>query len=47
MDFYKLKVHFIGIGGIGVSGLARFLKAQGAIVSGYDIVETPIIQALR
>lgn len=47
MDFYKLKVHFIGIGGIGVSGLARFLKAQGAIVSGSDIAETPIIQALR
>lgn len=47
MDFYQLKVHFIGIGGIGVSGLARFLKAQGAIVSGSDIKDTSITQTLR
>lgn len=47
MDFYQLKVHFIGIGGIGVSGLARFLHAQGAIVSGSDITETTITQSLR
>ncbi|MDY5186056.1 Mur ligase domain-containing protein, partial [Helicobacter trogontum] len=47
MDFYKLRVHFIGIGGIGVSGLARFLKAQGAIISGSDIMDTSITQALR
>ncbi|RVZ36342.1 hypothetical protein EC518_08190, partial [Helicobacter pylori] len=24
------KIHFIGIGGIGISGLAKYLKAQGA-----------------
>ncbi len=47
MDFYQLKVHFIGIGGIGVSGLARFLKAQGAIVSGSDIKDTSITQTLH
>lgn len=47
MDFYKLRVHFIGIGGIGVSGLARFLKAQGAIISGSDIMDTSITQTLR
>ena len=47
MDFYQLRVHFIGIGGIGVSGLARFLKAQGAIVSGSDIKDTSITQTLR
>lgn len=46
MFFKNLKVHFIGIGGIGVSGLARFLKAQGAIVSGSDISETSITQGL-
>ncbi|MWV61517.1 UDP-N-acetylmuramate--L-alanine ligase [Helicobacter saguini] len=47
MFFKNLKVHFIGIGGIGVSGLARFLKAQGAIVSGSDIAETSITKGLR
>ncbi len=47
MDFYQLKVHFIGIGGIGVSGLARFLKAQGAIISGSDIHDTSITQTLK
>ncbi len=47
MDFYQLRVHFIGIGGIGVSGLARFLKAQGAIVSGSDIYDTSITQTLK
>lgn len=47
MDFYQLKVHFIGIGGIGVSGLARFLKAQGAIVSGSDIKDTSITHTLK
>lgn len=47
MDFYGLRVHFIGIGGIGVSGLARFLNAQGAVVSGSDIKDTSITQTLR
>ena len=47
MDFNGLKVHFIGIGGIGVSGLARFLKAQGAIISGSDIAHTSITDQLE
>ncbi|RDU67104.1 UDP-N-acetylmuramate--L-alanine ligase [Helicobacter didelphidarum] len=47
MNFHKLKVHFIGIGGIGVSGLARFLKVQGAIVSGSDIMATSITKGLQ
>lgn len=47
MDFCQLRVHFVGIGGIGVSGLARFLKAQGAIVSGSDIKDTSITQTLK
>ncbi len=42
-----LKIHFIGIGGIGISGLARYLKAQGAIISGSDIQESNITQALK
>ncbi len=30
------KVHFIGIGGIGMSALAQYYKDQGAVVSGSD-----------
>ncbi len=42
-----MKVHFIGIGGIGLSALARFLKHDGYEVSGSDIKSTPITQALQ
>ena len=31
-----LAVYFIGIGGIGMSALARYFKSRGATVSGYD-----------
>lgn len=47
MNFTDLKVHIIGIGGIGVSALARLLKANGAIVSGSDIHRTNIIADLE
>ncbi|MDE5591797.1 MAG: UDP-N-acetylmuramate--L-alanine ligase, partial [Helicobacter sp.] len=40
-------VHFIGIGGIGISALARFLHAQGVQVSGSDIVEGFMTKELR
>jgi UDP-N-acetylmuramate--alanine ligase len=40
------KVYFIGIGGIGMSALARYFKAQGAIVEGYDRTETALTQQL-
>jgi len=33
-----MTIHFIGIGGIGVSALARYYKSAGDIVSGSDIV---------
>lgn len=29
-------LYFIGIGGIGMSGLARYFRRQGALVAGYD-----------
>ena len=41
-----MKVHFIGIGGIGLSALARFLQYRGYEVSGSDIKETPITKEL-
>jgi UDP-N-acetylmuramate--alanine ligase len=42
-----MRVHFIGIGGIGLSALARFLKYRGYIVSGSDVKETPITRKLQ
>jgi len=42
-----VKIHFIGIGGIGLSGLARFLYFEGYEVSGSDIYETHIIKSLK
>ncbi|AJC85078.1 UDP-N-acetylmuramate--L-alanine ligase [Campylobacter peloridis] len=41
------KIHFIGIGGIGISALARFLKEQGFIISGSDIKESKITKELE
>ncbi len=39
-------VFFLGIGGIGMSALARWFRANGHAVSGYDRTETPLTQAL-
>jgi UDP-N-acetylmuramate--alanine ligase len=36
------KVYFIGIGGIGMSALARFFRERGATVNGYDRTETEL-----
>lgn len=41
------KVHFIGIGGIGISAIARFLHEKGFIISGSDIKESKTTQELR
>ena len=35
-------IYFIGIGGIGMSALARYFKSRGVVVSGYDRSETPL-----
>jgi len=39
-------IYFIGIGGIGMSALARYFKGRGLVVSGYDKTETPLTKAL-
>ena len=39
-------IHFIGIGGIGMSGIAEVLINQGYIISGSDLKETPITKRL-
>ena len=40
------RVYFVGIGGIGMSALARFFNERGAAVSGYDKTETPLTRQL-
>ena len=41
------RIHFIGIGGIGMSSLARFFLSEKKIVSGSDRALTPITEALQ
>ncbi len=40
-------VHFIGIGGAGLSGIARIMLARGITVSGSDAKESTTLEALR
>jgi len=46
-DMNKNTIHFVGIGGIGLSALARYLKKEGFVVSGSDIKETKITKKLQ
>lgn len=41
------RIYFIGIGGIGMSALARYFRHRGAAVSGYDRTRTPLTEALE
>jgi UDP-N-acetylmuramate--alanine ligase len=42
-----LKVHFVGIGGIGLSAIARFLLAKGHQITGSDVKRTKIVEDLE
>ena len=42
-----MKIHFIGIGGIGVSALAKYYLQKGWEVSGCDLVSTEITDQLK
>ncbi|MFZ2831987.1 MAG: Mur ligase domain-containing protein, partial [Minisyncoccia bacterium] len=48
-DFLKqIKVaHFVGIGGIGVSAVARLMLARGVVVSGSDRTQSLITEKLE
>ena len=47
MDINTFKrIYFIGIGGIGMSALARYFKAAGKGVAGYDRINTNLIREL-
>ncbi|MEU8591959.1 UDP-N-acetylmuramate--L-alanine ligase [Streptomyces sp. NPDC048664] len=39
--------HFIGIGGAGMSGIAKILAQRGAVVAGSDAKDSPTAEALR
>jgi UDP-N-acetylmuramate--alanine ligase len=41
------KVYFIGIGGIGMSAIARYFHSKGIEVSGYDKTETELTKQLE
>ncbi len=48
VDFKKpIHIHFIGIGGISMSGLAEILIEEGFTVSGSDVKDSPLITRLR
>jgi UDP-N-acetylmuramate--alanine ligase len=46
MDAIRV-VYFVGIGGIGMSALARYFNAKGVSVSGYDKTPTPLTKLLE
>ena len=43
----NVKIHFVGIGGIGMSGIAEVLLASGYKVSGSDVSESPNVKKLK
>lgn len=43
----RLSAHFVGIGGIGISALARWFLAQNWAVTGSDLADSSIIKDLR
>lgn len=46
-DYFSKKVHFIGIGGVSMSGLAAILLNNNIKVSGSDFKEDPVLDTLR
>lgn len=42
-----MNIHFVGIGGIGLSALARFLKHDGHTVTGSDMKASPLTKQLE
>jgi UDP-N-acetylmuramate--alanine ligase len=47
MSFSGKKFHFVGVGGIGTSGLAKLLMKHEAIVSGSDMSDSSVVENLR
>ena len=47
MFSYIKRIHFIGIGGIGMSGIAEILINKGFYVTGSDLIDSDNVQYLR
>ena len=43
----KIKIHFIGIGGIGMSGIAELMHKIGYAIFGSDNIESDNVKRLR
>ncbi|HPR05000.1 MAG TPA: Mur ligase domain-containing protein, partial [Deltaproteobacteria bacterium] len=41
------RIHFVGIGGIGMSGIAELLLNLGFTISGSDVADSDTVQRLR
>jgi UDP-N-acetylmuramate--alanine ligase len=46
-DWSRARVHFVGIGGSGMSGIARIMASRGAQVSGSDLNDSSTLNGLR
>jgi UDP-N-acetylmuramate--alanine ligase len=46
-ELSKLKIHFIGVGGAGMSGIARIMLAKGFSISGSDKNGSPMLTSLK
>jgi UDP-N-acetylmuramate--alanine ligase len=47
-DFKNIsRIYFLGIGGIGMSALARYFLSKNIVVSGYDKTSTPLTQQME
>ena len=47
MSFIGRHIHFIGVGGVGMSGLATILLQRGVGVSGSDAAASPVLERLE
>jgi len=46
LELFYHSAYFIGIGGIGMSAIAKYFHSKGIVVSGYDRVKTPLTEEL-
>jgi len=47
MSYYYSHIYFVGIGGIGMSNLARYFKSKDKVVAGYDRTESQLTDELE
>ena len=46
-DLADKQIHFIGLGGAGMSGIARIMLARGISVSGSDAKDSAVLSGLK